>query len=240
MARSHGLSCRAYLGGRDISADVGEIRLDPTAQVHERTTFNDAGWRTFDAGLLGWEASFDGFYDPAAGGFGRQLETALGSDTAGQVVLSVYEGDANAIGDTGFLTSDGVLTLRDQPQSVAELIPLRGTLKGNGRAGYRAILLHPSGEETVTGVESSHNHGGSSANGGRGNLHITAISGTWTIKIQHSTNDADWSDLITFTQATAVGGESVAVTGTVNQYLRVTSTEDLAGSVTFTCGFARY
>ena len=72
---------------------------------------------------------------------------------------------------------------------------------------------------------------------------MTAVTGTWTIKIEESADNSNWNTLITFTAVAAAGGptgESKEVTGTVKQYLRVTSTEDVAGSITFAVGFARY
>ena len=52
-------------------------------------------------------------------------------------------------------------------------------------------------------------------------------SGTPTVKIEDSTNNSSWSDLIAFT-GIANGNEPTAeyktVTGTVNRYLRITTT----------------
>lgn len=240
MARQHGKDVQVYLGGYDRSGDLSEVEITAGADVHDVTNFASAGWKEGSPGLIGWTASISGFYDPAAGGFGRQMESILGASC---LAFSVYDGDADAIGDSGVLLGPGIVKSRGQPISVAEMIKLEGEIEGSGRAGLFGKLLHPLGQETGTGDESSLDNGASSANGGRANLHITAITGTWTIKVQHSANNSDWSDLVTFTQAAEAGGvtaESKEVTGTVNQYLRVSSTEDVAGSITFVCGFARY
>lgn len=240
MARSHGKDVRVYLDGRDMSCDLNEIGVDASADTHDVTTFCSDGWKANQAGLIGWEANWNGFYDPAAAGYGRQMESLLG---AAADALSIYDGDADAIGDSGIILGPGVTHNRSQPMSVSDMVKLSGTMNGFGRAGLYGKLLHVDAEETGTGEESSLDNGGSSANGGRGNLHVTAITGTWTIKIQDSANNIDWADLIAFTQVAAAGGvvgESLEVTGTVDQYLRVTFTEDVAGSITFACGFARY
>jgi hypothetical protein len=239
VARQHGADCRVYLGGRDASGDLASITPKAMADTHEVTNFASANWKEYEAGLLEWSVDLDGFYDPAAAGIGRQLEDIGGSIAA----TSIYDGDADAIGDTGQLYPAGVLTTTDSPISVADMRKVTGSIKGNGRAGLFGKLLHPKAEETATGDGASLDNGASSANGGRGNLHITAITGTWTIKIQHSANNSTWADLVTFTQAAAAGGvtsESIAVTGTVNRYLRVARTEDVSGSCTFVAGFARY
>lgn len=237
MARMHGSNVQIYLGERDASGDLTLISPAVAADVHEVTTFSSNGWKESDPGLLGWSAAIEGFYDPAVGGYGRQLETLLGT-TGG--ILSIYDDDDDAIGDKGWLSSDAVLTERAEPVSVADLIRLNGTLQGAGRAGLDGRLLHVSGEETITGVGTSLDNSTSSASGGRANLHILAITGTWTIKVQDSPDDAAWADVATFSSHTATTASTAEATGTVDRYLRASFTEDVAGSVTFVLGFARY
>ncbi len=237
MSRFHGSDARAYLGGRDISADAQNIGFEASVDTHERTTFASDGWHESDPGLGSWTAPIDAFYDGSLGGIGRQLEQLLGASGG---ILSIYLGDADAIGDEGRLGSDSILEKYGEPVNVADLVKLQGALKGSGRAGLEAILLHPNGQETVTGNAASHDGGASSANGGRANLHILAITGTWTVKIQHSSDNSTWADLVTFTSATTTGAETKTVTGTVNRYLRAVHTEDVAGSLTYVVGFARF
>ena len=237
MARMHGSDVRVYLGDRDASGDLSLISPRMAADVHSVTTFSSNGWKESDPGLVGWSVGLEGFYDPAASGYGRQLEDLLGT-TRG--IVSIYDDDADAIGDKGWLSSDSVLTERAEPVSVADLIRLNGTLQGSGRAGLDGRLLHVSGEETITGNSSSLDGTASSANGGRANLHILAITGTWTIKVQDSTDDSAWNDLATFSSQTATTALTSEGTGTVDRYLRAEFTEDVAGSITFVLGFARY
>ena len=239
MARQHGKDTRVYLDGRDLSCDLSEIEPTIAADLHDVTTFcND--WKVSDAGLLGWELAYTGFYDPAAAGFTLQMDALIGGPIK---ALSIVLGDADAIGDTGLLFGPGVVKEQNEPMNVADMVKESGSLQGHGRAGLYGKLLRVLAQDTVSTNGTSLNNGGSSASGGRGNLHVTAITGTWTIKIEHSANNVDWAALITFTAVAAAGGvtgESKEVTGTVNQYLRVTSTEDVAGSITFAVGFARY
>lgn len=243
MARMHGKECRLYLGARDASGDLISVSPKLQADAIDATTFGSAGWRQADPGLLGFTVAVDGWYDPAAGGVARQFETLLGA-TGG--IISLYEGSADLVGDKGILFSDAILRSRDQPIAVGDLIKLSGEFQGSGRVGYNGRILHILAEDTVGVSGASLNNLGSSANGGRGTLHVTAVTGSWTIVIEHSSDNGEldpWAALVTFSQVTAGGGataETKEVTGTVKQYLRVTSTEDVAGSVTFVCGFARY
>lgn len=389
MARIHGKDAVVLLGERDATADITNITPELTAETHDTTTIGD-DWLEAIAGLIGWEANFDAFYDEAAAGIGLQME-AIGSSIA---ALSIFEdagspsgselatnggfetagaggadvfgtwtetagdgaiadeavvvsagshackltagvtvntevtqpvtvvpgqtyafafaarGDATYAGrygvydvtnaayiiaatstgvtaaayssmtvefvapvdcvsarlelwcpstnggiayfdavscklvsNNGLVMSDSVLTKRSQPSPVADFVKLTCTLKGNGRAGLKGRMLHPLAQETVTGTGLILDNAASSASGGRGNLHVTAITGSWTMKIQHSADAVSWADLITFTQATAGGGatsESTGATGTVNRYTRTVFTEDVAGSCTFAITFSRY
>lgn len=245
MARFHGADARVYLGVRDASADLLSIDISGTAETHDTTTFASNNWREFDPGLGSWEGSFSGFWQSNSGGsvtsIERQLEDILGSNTTGKSVVSVYTGDADAVGDTGYLTSDAVLAKWASPISIGDLVKVNGTLKGNGRVGLNGVLLHVLGADSTSSNGTSVDNTASSANGGRANLHVTAATGTGgTIKVQHSTNNSTWVDLVTFSASTAASCQSLTVTGTVNRYLRAISTINATSSVTYVCGFARY
>jgi len=89
---------------------------------------------------------------------------------------------------------------------------------------------------TGTGLD----NGADSTNGGHANLHVLVSSGgSWSLKVQHSTDNSSWSDLITFTSTgAAVGAEHKTVSGTVNRYTRVLLTRT-SGSLTPVISFAR-
>jgi hypothetical protein len=238
LARIHGFACRVYLGERDISGDIISVAPKFGVATHDSTTFASGGWAESDAGLLNWTAEMEGFYDPAAGGIVEQLDDLIGSEG----VLSIYDGEANSIGDTGVLLSEGILENMSEPKTVSDLMKLSGTLKGNGRPGVYGKLLHPNGEETITGVEASLDNAASSADGGRATLHVLAITGTWTIAVEESSDDDTdaFEAKAEFAGITTPGAYTMEVTGTVERYLRASHTEDVAGSITYVLGFARY
>lgn len=239
MARMHGSQCRVYLGARDASDDLMSIDVKAEVETHESTTFAADGSKRFDAGLRGWSGELEAFYQPQSGGIGRQLE-AVGDGTAGLGVLSIYDGDADAIGDTGVLGGEALFTSRGQPIKVNDLIKLSGSLQGVGRLGLVGKLLHVLDAETGDFTGDSLDNGASSAGGGRLNLHVTAATGEWTVSLEGSADDSDWSELAAVEEITAVGAHTVEVSGTVPRYLRIVGTEDSAGSLTFVGGFARY
>lgn len=239
MARMHGSDCRVYLGGRDASDDLMSIEPKATAETHESTSFASDGSKRFDGGLRAWTAELEALYQPQAGGIGRQLE-AIGDGTAGLAVVSIFDGDADAIGDTGLLGSEAIFKSRGQPVKVNDLIKLSAALEGNGRLGLFGKLLHVHATRTVSFNGTSLDNGASSASGGRINVHVTSVSGTWTIKAQHAPDDSTWADLATFTAFTAIGAQSIEVAGTIDRYTRIIGTEDVSGTIVLVGGIARY
>lgn len=102
------------------------------------------------------------------------------------------------------------------------------------------FVVHALGAETADGngtaVDRSANliaSGGGAAAG----IHVTAYSGLTSaaIKIQHSTDNSVWADLVSFASVTAIGAQVVktATPVTVNRYLRVVTDVTGTGSVTF-------
>jgi hypothetical protein len=85
-----------------------------------------------------------------------------------------------------------------------------------------------------------------STNGGVAHLHVTANTrnGATTFKVQHSTDNSTWVDLVTFTSVTAAttGAQRVEVASgtTVQRHLRAqATTAGTTGSITYTVSFAR-
>ena len=234
MARFHGKDARFYANGTDLSSFVGGVTISRKAAAHESTTFASDGNMEFDSGVRTTDVNFEGFHDAAASAEDAVLSALVGS---GGIVLSLVLDDADALGDHGVLIGGATLETYETAANVGDLTKKTGTFRGGGSGS--AVLLHVLGQETVTGNAASVDNAASSANGARANLHITAITGTWTIIVQHSADDSAWSDLITFSTNTAAGGVTGTATGTVNRYLRVRFVEDVAGSITFALTAAR-
>jgi hypothetical protein len=105
----------------------------------------------------------------------------------------------------------------------------------------RCQVLHALGAETSDDSESSLDGSASSSAGGRGYIVASAVSGTVDVTIEHSTNDSDWTTLLTFTQLTAAGDETQSLTASadVYRYVRATWDVSVAGSATFFVAFNR-
>lgn len=240
MARAHGKDVRVYLDGRDISGHIAQVDIEVSVDTHDVTTFASSGWKESTGGLAGWTASLEGFYDSASTGFAAQIEAALGSTAAGDAVLSLFDGAADGVGDVGFLGSEAIVTQKQTPVNVADVIKLTANFQGNGRAGPNARLLHPLSSSTVGSTGASVDNAVETANGGRGTLHVTAVTGAWTWKVAHSSDDTSWSDLITFANSSSTGAETIEVAGTVKRYTRYSLATSSAGVADWVMGFARY
>jgi hypothetical protein len=108
----------------------------------------------------------------------------------------------------------------------------------------RGVLLAGDSTLSASATSSAVNNGSSTSNGGVGYLHVTANTrdGASTFKVQDSADGVTYADLVTFTNvsASATGGERVAVTGTVEQYVQAEVVPGgSSGSVTYTMAFAR-
>lgn len=247
MARQHGMDVRVYLGtasaplwGKDVSGDLVSISPSFSAEMHDVTTFDNTDWKSEQAGLYASECAIEGFYQPGAATIGGILES-LGS----QFIIMIFDGDADAIGDTGILLPPSVFTQRGQPIAVGDLIKLSGSFQGVGRPGLFAKLLSVLATKTGDGQATGLDNAASSANGGRGTVVFTNMTGagTWTVGVQHSTDNSSWVDLITFSgvgSATTPSAQAQEVTGTVNRYLRANWGQSGGTSITFVVGFARY
>lgn len=236
MARVHGKSAALYVNATNLSAHANAFSPSKSADVHDVTNFGSSGWHESSGGLAMAAIGVETFHDPAAAAEDIILAALVGTDAA--VVTALFDG-GDAIGDFGWLLGAASLESYEATVNVADMIKKRGQFRGSGSAG-RAVLLHVLGAETASADAASVDNAASSANGARANLHVTAINGgTWTVKVQHSVDNAVWADLITFTNVTATTQESVAVTGTVNRYLRCSLTKSGGTSVTFALACAR-
>lgn len=106
----------------------------------------------------------------------------------------------------------------------------------------QGVILHPLAARTTDTNGTTVDQSAGTTAGGAGFVQVTAYSGLTNavIKIQHSTDDSSWSDLITFTTVTAAPtSERVSVSGTVNRYVRAIVDVTGTGSVTFWVAFAR-
>lgn len=235
---------RLYFGGYDLSCDSRTIATleNSTAEVDTsgwcETHGNYLSDKLRQVGVFGYQA----IANDTSGRSHARLKTAPNSG-----VLSVPIGTAGAvpaIGDMSYLLP--AIQMGDPVSFDGGILVITADFRyeaSQSDTNYDnpfGVVLHGATSLSDTTDASSVDNGASSANGGYGIAHVTVSSGgTWALKIQDSANDADWSDLITFTiTGDAVEAEGIGVAGTIDRYLRFQATRT-SGSLTPFVTFAR-
>lgn len=235
MAFIHGKGAGLLLGAFNLSPYLNTNDTEIDVDMPETTTYG-AGAKTYLPGIKDGKTSIGGFVDntPVVGS-DAVLSSALGM---GAVPLTVCPQGLSAIGNLAKLsvTNPANYKLGTPVGGVvsftADLTPTGGIWSGQ--------LLEPLTQKTNLGNSaSSVDNLTASTSGGVANYHVTAVtSGTATAKVQHSTDNSTWVDLISFTASSATTSEEKTVTGTVNRYTRAAWTGTFVQS--FAISFARF
>lgn len=238
MAFSHGKTSAQFLGKYDVSSYLTELSAPGEIEASETTTFGN-GSKTYIVGLADGTISLSGFFDGSANAI-----DAIAADLAGDLDVP-FTGvfGSLAIGSRCYL-GQGIITSYEPSSSVADVNSISAELQtSEGLDGGIILAAARSVATATTTSETGQNNSAASTNGGVAVLHVTANaqSDNTVVKVQHSADNSSWSDLITFsTVATTVKtAERKTVSGTVNQYVRATSTTSGTGAVVYTVSFAR-
>jgi len=230
---NHGKNAVVLLDNTNLSTTLTDAALSLTADVAETSTFT-ASSKTYVAGLKDGTATLSGYFestDPDADA--EYLSQLGGSGSAFSIAPIGYtRGNAVSFGNT-------IGTSYDRSADVGSVVAVAVAFQFDGDAYNGKSLLTPT---SVTGSsnEASVDFGAAGTNGGAGVLHCVASSGSPTldVKIQTSTDEAVWSDYITFTQATGTTSELLTSATNPNQYARAVLTFGGTGSITAAVGFA--
>lgn len=237
MAFTHGKGAGVLVGEYNLSPYLSSYESSKTLEVAETTTFT-ATAKTFIPGLLDATLSMGGFFDGAVGAVDEILEAALGAAAPKVVTLLPAGAAGGTIGDRAQLcvadeTTYGASAAPGDAVSITAEFQATGGLWGG-------VLLHPLTARTAAANYTAVDNAASSANGYVANVHVTAFDGTdVVIKVQHSTDNSSWSDLVTFATVSGVTSERKTATGTVNRYVRAIISSGTFTSVTFAVAFSR-
>lgn len=235
MSFVHSLNSRVFVNEDHASAHITGYTVTHSREMSTVTALTDTGYKSIP-GVLSGSMSFRGLFDSAAGSLYEEVVANVGTDDS--LLWSVFP-DGYAIGKPAIMAVSDPQGF-EIPASVSEAVSM--TIDAMPDDGVdMGVSLHALGAETADSNGTSVDNAASSSNGGVATLHLTAYSGLTdiVIKVQHSTDDSNWSDLITFTTATAVTKERKTVTGTVNRYVRCLWDVTGTGSATFVTAFAR-
>lgn len=234
---------RLYFGGYDLSGDTRTFdTLENSMKAVDLTGLSDevenviADLRRV-LGVKGYKALLN---DAAAG-----VHTIL-KDAPKSHVLSVFlgGGDAPAVGDMAYLLP--ALQMGDQSDFsegigalTADFMLDASQMSSLVDKPFGVVLL-PKTDLTGTTTGTAVDNGAATTGGARANLHIFVSSGgTWEFKVQHSSDNSSWADLMTFTiTGNSVTSEMKTASGTINRYTRILATRT-SGTCTVACALAR-
>lgn len=235
MSRVHSKSSRVLVNSSHLSGDIKSWRYEHRRGYGEVTNLLSTG-EEWIPGQLAGSVGLVGNFNSGAGNISTVLDTASAA-AAGLLVTVAPEG--LTVG-TLALISDGNVSARSVDSAVKDAVAL--SITGTPNDGVdMGVWLHALSAETADSNGTGVDNAASSAGGGVGVVHVTAYSGLTSIalKVQHSTDNSVWTDLVAFTSVTATTWERKLVTGTVNRYTRAFWDVTGTGSCTFAMAFAR-
>lgn len=227
---------RVLANEKSVSSTLAGWTVQHQRAMSEVTTLVESGAR-FVPGLMSGSITLRGPQDSVSQDLHGEIAAAVGVDNALQVTVCPY-GTAiglfamTAVGDVAEHSIDG---------AVADAVGFTMTTQADESVDM-GFIAHALGAETVDGNGTAVDRTAGSTNGGVAAIHVTAYSGLTSaaIKVQHSTDNSVWTDLVAFTTATAVTSERklIAAGTTVNRYVRAVTDVTGTGSVTFLVAFA--
>lgn len=234
----HGKRTAVLLNGTDMSPFLNEATTTTEIETAETTTFGDTD-KTYIVGLADGTISTSGLFDSTAGASDAVLRGLIAQEDNTFTVLP----EGNTAGTRSIL-ANGQLTSYEISSPVADVISISAEVQADGGLLNGVALTGLESTGSASATTSEINNSASTSNGGLFNLHVTSNThdGSATIKVQHSSDNVTYADLVTFTSVSAstTGGESITSTGAVNQYLRTLSTlAGASGSVTYHVSAAR-
>jgi hypothetical protein len=240
MAFAHGSSTRVLVNEKEVSSEVSGWGMSHQRAVSEVTTVGQtagAAGAKFVPGLMSGTLTLRGPQDDdETAGLTKEITDAIGVDN---VFLATCLPDGVTIGKPAFFcVGDPTEWAIDATVTDAVGYTFGAAADESVEMGY---VIHALAAETVDGNGTAVDRGASpltpTTRGAVAAIHVTAYAGLTSaaIKVQHSTDNSVWADLLAFTSVTAIGSErkSVATGTTVNRYLRVVTDVTGSGSVTF-------
>lgn len=212
MARS-GKWVRCFTGGYALAARASEVQVESNFDELEASGFGED--KHYEVGQGDGSITIDGYFDEVT------LLALQSGATAKIVTVAFGNNAAPTVGDPTF-------SMGSAQSSMEPAIPRDGLAAVKAKFVQKypldmGVLLADTTDTSADGNGTSVNNGAATTAGGVGYLHLTGVSASDTVQVavQHSANNSTWADLIVFTiDGATVEAERIAVTGTVNQYIR--------------------
>ena len=241
MAKVNGLNVRLYVEGYDLSGDANSLSsLGYTNELLDVTTL-DVSAKKRIVGIVDSEISVDAWFDNAASRQHAVWTSNSGKlPTADQDVLIPM---GSAVGDqfVGLASKQGTYNVTRAPGSA---MSASAVFSANGSAAeFGEMLTAHDDTHSSAGSGTVVDSGASSSNGGTGYLQLLSLdSGSVTVNLQESTSSGgSYSNFMTFSTvaaASAPSAERLTMEGTVQRYIKVTTTGTFSNAK-IVVGFSR-
>jgi hypothetical protein len=215
------------VGGYDLTGDHNSISIDDSYKMLEAVVFGDAVKKSIP-GQRQMKLQHGGFMNADSA---RSHPALKGAALEGIVSVLLGQNADPVVGDPVYCLKTLQSVYQVAPQ-FGEVIPFKASFANQGVIGGWGVALAVPVEFTNSGNGSSVDNGAASSNGAVAYLHVltAAVSDTYTIEVEGSTDGSEFSNLATFTlDGSAIGSERVEIAGTIPRYTRYKATQDAAG-----------
>ena len=241
MAKVNGLNVRFYVEGYDLSGDANALSAMGYTNELLDVTALDSSARKRIIGIVDSEITCDAWFDNAA-----SKQHAIWTSNSGKQPTTDQEiviPFGSAVGDqfVGLVAKQGTYSVTRSPGSA---ISANAVFSANGSAAeFGEMLTAHDDTHSTAGSGTVVDSGASSSNGGTGYLQILSLaSGSVTVNLQESTSSGgSYSNFMTFSTvaaAAAPAAERLTMEGTVQRYIKVTTTGTFSNAK-IVVGFSR-
>lgn len=240
MSFVHGASTQVLVNEVLVSSEVSGWSIGWNRQMSEVTTVGQTAGNAGASFVPGLQSGTLGLRGPQQAdpttGLTAEIQQAIGVDNS---FMATCLPDGSAVGKPAmFLVGDPTDYAVDANVSDAIGMTFTAQADESVEMGWVLAPLQAYTADALTGT--AVDRGASpltpTTRGLAAGIHVTAYSGFTgvAVKVQHSPDNSAWSDLVSFTNITAVGRErvSVPIGTTVNRYLRASVDVTGTGSVT--------
>lgn len=216
------------MDGFDVTGDSNNLNPQVNLDSVDVSGFGDAR-KYFILGNEDGMIQHNGWFDVTANQLRDVLTNRIGSPVMVAGAWGTVQGAPGIAGSASLETSYQV------GSQIAGAAALTNRFQMDKGLDFISVLQPKA---AVGSAGSAKDDGAGSNNGIRGYLQVFSVSGgTPVYTLQHSTTGTSaWSDLLTFTGASARTAEAKEASGTVRQFLRVNVT---AGTATVWMGYRR-
>lgn len=245
----HGKGTVVLANHYDLSSITNASDIEASVDKADVTCYGQND-KKYLAGQVDNVVKYSGVYDANASLASFAIGEGFRKQELLVAVLGASTGTANTFGAEGSARGRKARLFRGSPEGMKFSAPMNDAVKWEAgqfmfsRMGYGEWLVDPttalSGASTHTSVDG----GAATAFGGVVHAAVLtyAATGTWTFKVQHSSNDSVFTDLTTSRSLTnATRWVRVETTGTVKRYVKtVVSAVTAASAPKFACAYGRY